>query len=349
MLLRIVKHSSFLLGVTFVFGLAVFAALFFLVPGVASIRVPFIQKTFLPEAGEREVPVATESTEVTLIFAGDIMMGRNVEATIAQKGVDWPFAELGDLLNNADLVIGNFEAMVREAPRLEVTNEMSFDVTPTNAAELADVGFTHLSLANNHSDDFGASVTASTRATLESFGFVTFGDGYASQDFIARETVDDLRLSFVGYHAFGDSVEAVAQAIANEDMIGQFVIVVPHWGPEYEYKASADQVAAAEAFVEAGADLIIGAHPHVIQNIEIIEGVPVAYSLGNFLFDQNWSVATTQGLTIRVIITDETITLELTPVNVKNQKTTIMTPEEVGPILERLGYREGIVTIERME
>ncbi len=99
-------------------------------------------------------------------------------------------------------------------------------------------------------------------------------------------------------------------------------------------------------FIAAGADLIIGAHPHVIQPIEIVDGVPVAWSLGNFVFDQDWSAATQEGLLLQITITDDDITIMPVPATT-NRQTKVMTGNRVQEIFDFIGVPTGTMTFAR--
>lgn len=275
-------------------------------------------RTTLPTSGNRELP----PNSATLTFVGDVMLAREVERAIINHGVDWPFTEITENWTDSDLVIGNFESTIRDAYRYE-GEVLAFDVAPDYVTGLKNAGFTHLSLANNHGNDFGSAITDYTRDTIAGLGITPFGDPVHSEQNIAHVTVNNIAFSLVGFHAFIEDPATVAEAISNEAEQGYFVIVMPHWGNEYETWPSTAQTSAARMFVDAGADLIVGGHPHVIQPIENIEGVPVAYSLGNFVFDQDWSVPTTQGLMLTVTVTDAAVTITSTPISVNNRQATV--------------------------
>lgn len=275
----------------------------------------------LPASGDRAIP--TPPAELRMLFVGDIMLARGVEWRIGQEGLDYPLADVAETIGSADITIGNFEGTIREQQTIELGGSFAFDTTPEIAGMLADVGFDILSLANNHGDDHGPSTTAFTRQTIADLSMMPFGDPLDSPSHVARIDRDGFALSFVGYHAFLEDIEPIERAIANEKAANRFVIVYPHWGPEYQATPHASaEVSPGHRFVDAGADLVIGAHPHVIQSIETYNGVPIVYSLGNFLFDQDWSVPTQQGMTALVTLTQDDITLDFSTVQVTKQKTT---------------------------
>ncbi|MFZ2681675.1 MAG: CapA family protein [Patescibacteria group bacterium] len=330
-------------------GVGLFFAMFFFVPKPGELQIPYFLQVYLPQAADKaiaDVPAPAEP-KITMTFVGDIMLARAVERSIVANGTDWPFAELGNLFADSDLVIGNLEGTVRPTRNLEVVNQMVFDTTPDNITMLAETGFTHLSLANNHTDDYGPQVTLETRQSVAENDMTPFGDPLSGGSFIARENLNGLSVSLIGFHAFGEDTENILAAITSEAEQGRFVIVYPHWGVEYATTAPGVETTAAKHFVQAGADLIIGAHPHVIQNIEIIDGVPVIYSLGNFLFDQDFSAETRQGLTVKVTLTPENIQLDFTPVSIVNRQTFPMEQVAADKLLADLDLINGSLSVPR--
>ncbi len=288
-----------------------------------------------PEPSQSSALAANPTTELssaaqqplTITFVGDIMLAREVEKAIIANGVDYPFAAIKDQWADSDLVIGNFEDTVRPVYRDE-GSVLAFDTQPAHITGLKTAGFTDLSLANNHGDDFGSAVTDATRQALMDLGLTTFGDPVESQLHIAHwksspsyEGVSGgLNIALIGFHAFLEEPQTIATAIKAEKAAGNFVIVMPHWGNEYQVEPSPAQVDAAQMFAYAGADLIVGAHPHIIEPIKTVGNIPVAYSLGNFVFDQDWSVATTQGLMLQITIDAKTITITPIAIDIHNRQ-----------------------------
>lgn len=285
----------------------------------------------LPASDDRDIPPSAN-----LLFVGDVMLARGVEWRILQEGIEYPLGDMKEFLSGYDATIGNFEGTYREAQFVENGGVMTFDTTRANVDMLADVGFDFLSIANNHGDDYGPAVTQSTRETIVAAGMTPFGDPNDGGAYIARTTINGINISLIGWHAFGEYAETIVDDIAAEKAAGQFVIVYPHWGPEYQAQPHQDaEVVPGHMFVDAGADIVIGAHPHVIQTIETYNDAPIIYSLGNFLFDQDFSVETMQGLTLGLEVTDTEMTLTFHPVGLKKQKTTLMSDEDAAAVLAR--------------
>ncbi len=296
----------------------------------------------LPASNDRIVP---EPPSTTITFVGDIMLAREVERALIKNGIDWPFTEIKDTWTDSDLVVGNYESTIRDAYRYE-GEVLAFDVLPQLNAGLKNASFTHLSLANNHSDDFGAAVTQRTRETIEALGITTFGDPVESEQHVAR-TGGDLPISLIGFHAFLEEPSSLIETIHQEDAAERFVIIFPHWGNEYAPQPSVAQREAAEMFINAGADLIIGAHPHVVQPIELVRGVPVAWSLGNFIFDQDWSQATQEGLMLTVTVTDNMVTIAPVPVSIQGRQALLMESARAQEILDVIGAPTGSLSFTR--
>ena len=321
-------------------GLVTCALAFLLTVNIA--QSPILT-SHLTRADDQVPPVETSTT---ITFVGDIMLAREVERAIIANGVDWPFQEIAEEWKASDLVVGNFEATVRDAYWYE-GEVLAFDVVPEYITGLAHAGFTHLSLANNHGDDFGDDVTQYTRKTIADLGIVPFGDPVSSELYVARAEPNGLPVSLIGFHAFLESPASITGAIRTEHDAGRFVVVYPHWGNEYQFEPSIAQTDAAQLFVDAGADLIIGAHPHVVEPITAVDGIPVAYSLGNFVFDQDWSAETREGLMLHVTIDDDAVTIVPVPVTITNRQPTVMTGTRVQEILDFVGAPSGSIASAR--
>lgn len=291
---------------------------------------PPIAQGVLADRSSAAIPQPIPTTH--LLFAGDIMLARGVEWRINKEGLDYSLSDVTPLISKADLAIANFEGTVRDTPHPE-SDGFVFDTTPAIANIVPAAGFDVVSLSNNHSDNYGASVVQHTRESLTTLGVTPFGDPYNSKDFVAHKTVNGITLAFIGFHAFGEDPQSIIPTIESEKAAGNFVIVFPHWGVEYSATPSVTQVESAHTFVDAGADAIIGAHPHVIETYENYHGVPIIYSLGNFLFDQDWSIPTQQGLVLGFDLDASSITLTFTPISVHKQKTTLMNATDASQIL----------------
>lgn len=247
---------------------------------------------------------------------GDIMMGdsshflgRGVAEQIRRHGPAYPLRNVRDLLASADLVIGNLES-----PLSAKSGESSWDRVYRGAAAVAPelrLGpCTVLNLANNHTYEHGRAMVAETRDILSAAGVVAVGGrGPASTDVdvvtveAAGRRVDVMAASCIRDRLTGAAdLEALTRALvgALRASRAELRIVTLHWGNEYVPVPAPTQVAAARCLVDAGAQLVIGHHPHVLQPVQAIGSAVVAYSLGNFVFDQSWTAQTRTGGILRV-------------------------------------------------
>jgi poly-gamma-glutamate synthesis protein (capsule biosynthesis protein) len=130
-------------------------------------------------------------------------------------------------------------------------------------------------------------------------------------------------------------MDALRKLIEDEKASERFVIIYPHWGNEYQTSHSAKQEETAHDMVDAGADLIIGSHPHVVQDSEIYKNKPIFYSLGNFVFDQTFSQETQRGLIIGVSIEKDSLTISFVPVESNQLKPRISTGNSREELIKR--------------
>ncbi|MCI0650169.1 MAG: CapA family protein [Chloroflexi bacterium] len=267
-------------------------------------------------------PLAGDEGVVEVIAVGDVMLGRGV------AGEPDPLGGVAAWLRPAGLALGNLESVIVAggvppavppgAPQPYILN-----APLTAVAALRRAGFDLLGLANNHTLDYGPAGLLETAGRLQSAGITPLGAAAGSAiayQPIIRE-VNGLRLAFLAFNAVAgpsgfphpsalradwDAVQATA-AIAQARALSDAVIVSIHWGYEYELRPDPAQEAAAQAMLAAGADVIVGHHPHVVQPVVVgladttqpARATLVAYSLGNFAFDQGWD-ETGRGLALRL-------------------------------------------------
>lgn len=266
-----------------------------------------------------EEPAPDDGPPGSIVFVGDIMLARDVERTLYSLGPAHLFAGLGDLFA-AGAVVGNFEASVPEAHQPTPNFEFKFSVAAGHLQLLADAGLTHLSLANNHALDHGASGYRNTVRELSGRGLAAFGHpSSVSGGSVAYVEMGDERVALIALNAtFGYPAEAVWKAVVEEAAAEtDFQIVYIHWGEEYELIHDAAQEIFAKSLIEAGADLIVGHHPHVVQDVWRYGGAVVFYSLGNLIFDQYWNDEVRTGLAIELLREEGKRSLRLVPVESK--------------------------------
>lgn len=251
---------------------------------------------------------------VSIIAVGDIMMSRHVWTKIIEHGGDprHPFLQTADFTSQADLTFANVESAVSDMAE-PPPEGMSFIVPTKGIDGLEYAGFDIVSLANNHSMNFGREALLDSVEQLESRGIMTAGAGSNLEEAHAPAILEvkGNKIAFLAYQNIGPEDAWVATtsraglAWMDTDLLEMdikqvrdevdYVIVSMHAGTEYVFDPIPAQVEFAHAAIDAGADLVIGHHPHVVQDKEIYNGKQIIYSLGNFVFDQMWSEETRRG------------------------------------------------------
>ena len=297
----------------------------------------FWQQVQAPFAAILQVPEPAPS----ILFAGDIMLDRNVARHAVASSTDALFAGVLDLFKTADANVANLEGAITTNPSIAQRDNtiLHFTFEPSLAeAALKPLNLAAASLANNHTYDFYRAGYESTQGYLSSWGVKPFGHPYNAHSLSTTLDIRGKTFCLVGYHSLYDAgTVEVVQEIKNLRPDCYRVIVFPHWGDEYEPVANAAQVAAAHEFIDAGADLIIGAHPHVVQNVEEYRGRAIFYSLGNFMFDQNFSWATTHGLAVKATFNEASTSFTLIPITIKGQEATVAIEPDKQRVLEASG------------
>ncbi len=263
---------------------------------------------------KEEAQLPKEEPIISIIFGGDIMLGRSVAAQIKTNGTDYPFAKINNTIAAADFAIANLEGPITKINN-EPANRMRFHFDPSLAQELAMVGFDAFSLANNHGLDQGSKGLTDDKKNLEAVGLKYFGDPSATNGSVYEFTAAGKKIAVIGFQMVYGKLDpnGYAKAIADAKKNADIVIVMPHWGIEYEHTATKSQKDLARQFIDAGADIIVGSHPHVLEGIEIYKDKPIFYSLGNLVFDQYFSEETQEGMMLRLNLSASKQTIELLP------------------------------------
>jgi poly-gamma-glutamate synthesis protein (capsule biosynthesis protein) len=220
------------------------------------------------------------------------------------------------LIEGADLAIANFENPAPDTFRYHTSGTV-FSADPALIAGLANAGIDWVSLANNHIGDAGRNGILQTIDNLADHGIKSGGAG-ANAKSARRPTILEaggVKIGIIaydtiapGYRAGTDRPGSASFTAANvksdvqkaRDSGAQVVIVFPHWGTEYDPTPFKGQQNLARAAIDAGADIVIGNHAHWAGAMEVYEGKPIWYALGNFVFDQTWSEPTMEGMTLEL-------------------------------------------------
>jgi len=316
-------------------ALAAVAALAVMIASGCAGEDPSIDPT-ATQAVARDTPTAVPSPTpepvTTLLFTGDIIPARCVYAEVQAHGGDWtlPFRPLQPILSGADITIGTLDATASDAGAPFGCVETFNLAGPREAIDgLTYAGFDVISHAANHIKDCGNAdcgdrAMLETIANLRAAGIGTTGSGATLADARVPAIIErnGVRFAFLAYDdvaAYYHATDAAAGAapldettlaadIAAARAQADVVIVLPQWGVEYTAAPSERQRAVARVAADAGAALVAGNHPHWVQGHEQVGGTFVAYALGNFLFDQDWSLETQQGALLEVTFSGARLT-----------------------------------------
>ena len=281
-----------------------------------------------------------------LLFVGDVMLDRNVKTLVDGKGLAYIFGDLVKqrFFDGYDLVGANLEgAVTNGGEHYQPVKEFDFAFRPETVADLKGYGFTFFNLANNHFDDQGTRGMEETRKNLRDLGFDFSGcqngvvaDCSATTVAIGGKKVGLVGLSLVGAKLDVKKAEAVVSALKGSV---DWVIVSIHWGEEYDQYVNTAQQNLAHALIDRGADAIVGHHPHVVQGVEVYKNKPIFYSLGNFIFDQYFSVETQQGLAVSLEFSDDGVAYALQPFKAVAGRITLLAGQEKQDFLDELMKR----------
>ena len=250
--------------------------------------------------------MASDGDTLRVLFAGDVLLDRGVRQKIDSVGVDGLFSpQIDSLFAEYDMVVANLECPATHV-HAPVQKKYIFRADPEYLEPLRRHGVTHLNLANNHSIDQGRRGLLDTRDNILRAGMTPLGAGenmeMAAQPLMLATQprkvwlLASLRLALENYaylphrpcvsqEEFGSLVARVAQL--RRDDPNCVIIVTLHWGGENTMHPILQQVVDAHRLVDAGADVIVGHHPHTLQKKEVYHGKTVFYSIGNFIFDAN--------------------------------------------------------------
>jgi len=293
---------------------------------------------------------------IVITCVGDIMLAGSATATLARTGFDYPFANTAQELRRGDIAMGNLEAPLTRGGREYRDKTYRFRAEPAAAAALKRAGFSVLTLANNHMMDYGDEGLRDTLATLSRHGIAHTGAGVSLAD-ARRETVIVVRGKRVAFLAYSLTFPAEFYAGANRAGTApgyashvqkdiqraktgaDYVVVSLHWGEERAEFPKQYQVETARQAIDAGADAIIGHHPHVLQGIEFYRGRPILYSLGNFAFGSR-STAADRSVMARLTVSGDGCMVEVIPLNVLHSEThfqpVILAGRKGAEVMERL-------------
>jgi len=277
----------------------------------------------------------------TIVATGDVMPGRYTDVTIRNRGDDflYPIEATKDLLAAADIAVINLEAPIVEGCPYHDSGFV-FCGRPEFLDALVAAGIDVVGLENNHIGNYGPTGQTETREFLDAYGL-----GWADRRTPVIIDVGGVTFGFIAFNGVGEHIDRAEMARQIGLLAEEVDVAVAafHWGAEYVSIprvaggiAPDDPVEIAHAAVDAGADLVIGHHPHWVQAVEFYDGVFIAYSHGNFIFDQMWSYETRVGVVGEyTFYDDELIGVEFIPVIIEDfAQPVVMTGDEAQAVLD---------------
>ena len=258
--------------------------------------------------------VILEKKTTKLFFVGDMMLTRGVKSSV-DKNFNGDYGKLFEnltQLKEADILFGNLEGDVSDKGN-NVGSIYSFRMDPKILPVIKNAGFDIVSFANNHVGDWSLTAFKDTLSRLSDVGILKTGAGINKEDATNPIIIEKngTKFGFIGFSDVGPNwIQAkvdtpgiliasdpkIVEIIKNAKIKSDVLIVTFHWGEEYKLIHNKRQESLAHTSIDNGADMVIGHHPHVMEDIETYKNKLIVYSLGNFIFDQYFSKDTMRGM-----------------------------------------------------
>ncbi|NEW08762.1 CapA family protein [Paenibacillus sp. SYP-B3998] len=298
---------------------------------------------------------AESGSQVKLSFVGDVLLASKVEDILKQKGYEYPYTNVSDFLSKPDYTIANLETPLTTRGTIQ-KKDYVYRSSPQALPALKASGIDIVNLANNHVMDYGTEGLLDTMAALDQEGVKRVGAGKDLEEAYQPVIVEKqgMKIAFFGFshvvpeaswkaalghpgvadtYNYKPPVEAIQKAKEKADL----VVVVAHWGIEREDQPDKNQKDLAHRYIDAGADLVVGGHPHVLQGFESYKGKWIAYSLGNFIFTTNDFPKTWETVILEAACTkDKKCDVHLVPILTKGALPTPMNTEDGTKLFQRL-------------
>ena len=288
---------------------------------------------------------------VDILFAGDLMLDRYNRTIIEKRGAEHFTKNIKDIFDKSDLSVLNLEGPVTGNQTVSLATQegnpahfkFTFDKENTKNF-LAYNRINVVNLGNNHILNFGESGAQETVDFLKENGVEYFGAPRDDKNSYIEKNINGLKIALVSYNRFynlgsENTVNKIKEAKGKNDI----VIVYAHWGNEYKLIQTETQTNIAHSFIDNGADLIIGSHPHVVQPLEIYKNKVIFYSLGNFVFDQFFSEDVRTELLVSVSFSEDGFDFVLTPIYRNQDGSLALSDEEMRKkLLERLAQDSNV-------
>lgn len=271
----------------------------------------------------------TKKDYAKILFTGDLMFDRGIRYYAGQNGGNkFIFNKINYVLADNDLVVANLEGPITENKSKSAgtapgsANNYYFTFDKSVAKTLFEENIKLVSLGNNHILNFGRDGLAQTKKYLEQAHVDYFGAPDYPRSIGAE--INGIKIAFINYNEFSDlrdaEIPSALEEIKKAKEYADIIIVFCHWGSEYQLKPANSQKDLGHKFIDQGADLVIGAHPHVIQPMEEYKGKRIYYSLGNFIFDQYFDENVRKGMGVQIKIDKKTNKIDFKDINFYLQK-----------------------------
>jgi poly-gamma-glutamate capsule biosynthesis protein CapA/YwtB (metallophosphatase superfamily) len=294
--------------------------------------------------------------QVTFAFVGDILPAANVAQLMKKNGYDYPYRQARGLLKAADIAAGNLEAPITNRGTPAQNKQYVFRGPAAALPALKDAGLDVLTLANNHTMDYGWVGLQDTMDALDDVKLKHVGSGNDQTEAFAPVYIEvkGITVAFIGISrvlpetswkagarhpglADGYNPAQAEKAVRAAKQNADLVVILVHWGIERADRPDNFQIQLGHRLVDAGADLVVGSHPHVLQGFESYKDKWIAYSLGNFVFSSTTSPQTAEtGVLTAACDKHGSCSLDLHPMLAKNSQPAPMTEEAGQALLARL-------------
>lgn len=312
------------------------------------------------EGVSQESKEETEDTSpVNLLFAGDILLSNHVTTAYDNAGGINGVLDEGYQaeISQSDIFMANEEFPFSDRGSAAEDKQYTFRLTPSRVTMMQEIGVDIVTLANNHTLDYGTDALVDTAATLDGAGIKYVGAGANMERARQLQTIE-VRGNIIGFLAAsrvypdpdwvanskkpgmvsGYDPSILLEEIKAAQDLCDYLVVYVHWGIERNETPEEYQRSLGKKIIDAGADIVIGSHPHVLQGVEYYNGKPICYSLGNFIFGS--SIPKTALLQVQVDVSQQNATLSLIPGTSKSGYTRELT--DTKEIQDFYQYYQGI-------
>jgi poly-gamma-glutamate capsule biosynthesis protein CapA/YwtB (metallophosphatase superfamily) len=291
----------------------------------------------------------------SIIAGGDIMLARGTARYMERYGCAYPFQKIAEEIAKGDIAVANLESPISSrGSKFFPFKGIYFRADPSSLGGLTFAGFDVLALANNHALDWGAEAIEDTMTLLKREGIRYTGVGPTRQGALepAVVSVNDTSVAFLSYNCIypfsvgGPGKRMITLTLDEERTQREItavksghdvLVVMVHGGKEYLLHPEEEKVRMLRQLVDFGADIVLGTHPHVIQDVEVYHNGLIFYSLGNLVFDQNWSVETSRGLLVEIsFIGNRPVSCDTRVVQIDHTQAEILKPDESEQVLSTL-------------